>query len=128
MVCSTQNRPPPPDLHATISGGSTVNASLIIAMILGSLLAPGGKAKQWGNASCSGYRHMPPHPKADRSNQDKAYCDFLIGDPHRPVALKRKFIPNGERLLVLGRSVALEGYDHGDSWIKSKPETGLPVM
>jgi len=86
-------------------------------------LLAGAEAKQWRNASCSGYPHAPIRRNAKAPDQAKK-CDFLIGDPHTPKSLKRKFIPDGERLWVLGRSEALEGYDHGDSWYQVKTQDG----
>ena len=101
-----------------------VKASLIIVMVIGWLIAGKAEARRWGNASCSGYRHATGRRKPNATDQAKKYCDFLIGDPHTPVALKRKFIPDGERLWVLGRSEALEGFDHGDSWYQVKTQGG----
>lgn len=97
----------------------------MIAMAALWLFVPGAPTNSWGNASCCGYQHTMERRKADHVTEHlKKYCDFLIGDPHKIDALQWKSVPDGERLLVLGRSETLEGYDHGDSWYKVRTRDG----
>jgi hypothetical protein len=104
------------------------NMTSVKAFILAILplmpVTPGATAKHWGNASCSGHRYIRVAGKTDANEHGTKHCDFLIGDPHNIPALKWKSIPDGERLLVLGRSDALEGYSHGDSWYQVKTRDG----
>src|SRR5215472_13145010 len=90
-------------------------------MVSISLFCPNAVAKNWGNASCSGHRY---YRKGNVAKYGKKHCDFMVGDPHNIPALKWEPIPDGERLLVLGASQALEGYSHGASWYKVKTRDG----
>jgi hypothetical protein len=103
----------------------TAVRALIIAILPLMPVAPGAAAKNtWGNASCSGHRYTRLDGKPAANEHGIKHCDFLIGNPHNISALKWKSIPDGERLLVLGRSDALEGYSHGNSWYQVKIRDG----
>ena len=95
--------------------------AFVIATVFIWLSAPSATARNWGNASCSGHRE---YRKGNAVQYGKKHCDLLVGDPHNIGVLQRRSIPDGERLLVLGMSQSLEGYDHGDSWYKVKTRDG----
>jgi hypothetical protein len=80
-------------------------------------------SNSFGNASCSGHQYSTESRKADPLYSGR-HCDLLTGDPNKISTLKEQPIPDGGRLLVLGRSEALEGYDHGDTWFKVKIKNG----
>jgi hypothetical protein len=77
----------------------------------------------FGNASCSGHQYSTESHNTDRLYRVR-HCDLVTGDPNNISALKWQPIPDGERLLVIGRSESLEGYDHGDTWFKIKTKDG----